>query len=287
LSDYWRLSSFYFCYFALLGAWAPFWGPYLQDQGFNSVDIGYLAAIIYITKVFSPSIWSYLADKTGQHLHIVRLGSLLAFFCFLFIFLGSSFWLLALVVTAYSFFWNAVLAQFEVITITHLAGRYHSYSRIRLWGSIGFIAAVSNNCIDCIQNVFSKRLLSGSLSPVELQFYTSVAAASLQLPLMLLLSGNELWSARQLEPQLIGLLLLDGKFKNCFWLVGWCLVLGGGVLVVFIKRSTPPLLLVVVFLLLVGWCRGGGWWGDNTLTFSCSFLYFSVYGSLVAALEQV
>lgn len=78
------------------------------------------------------------------------------------------------------------------------------------YDAIGFIAAVSNNCIDCIQNVFSKRLLSGSLSPVELQFYTSVAAATLQLPLMLLLSGNELWSARQLEPQLIGLLLLDG-----------------------------------------------------------------------------
>jgi PPP family 3-phenylpropionic acid transporter len=142
LSNYWRLSSFYFCYFALLGAWVPFWGPYLQDQGFNSVDIGYLAAIIYITKVFSPSIWGYLADKTGQHLQVVRFGSLLAFFCFLFIFLGSNFWLLALVVTAYSFFWNAVLAQFEVITISHLAGRYHSYGRIRLWGSIGFIAAV-------------------------------------------------------------------------------------------------------------------------------------------------
>ena len=126
----------------MLGAWVPFWGPYLQDQGFNSVDIGYLAAIIYITKVFSPSIWGYLADKTGQHLQIVRLGSLLALFCFLFVFLGSNFWLLALVVTAYSFFWNAVLAQFEVITISHLAGRYHLYGRIRLWGSIGFIAAV-------------------------------------------------------------------------------------------------------------------------------------------------
>jgi PPP family 3-phenylpropionic acid transporter len=142
LINYWRLSSFYFFYFALLGAWVPFWGPYLKGQGFNSVDIGYLAAIIYITKVFSPSIWGYLADKTGQHLLVVRFGSLLAFFCFLFIFLGSHFWLLALVVTAYSFFWNAVLAQFEVITISHLAGRYHSYGRIRLWGSIGFIAAV-------------------------------------------------------------------------------------------------------------------------------------------------
>ena len=140
--NYWRLSSFYFFYFALLGAWAPFWGPYLQSEGFNSVDIGYLAAIIHITKIFSPSIWGYLADKTGQHLQVVRFGSLLAFLCFLFIFLGSNFWLLAGVVTAYSFFWNAVLAQFEVITISHLADHHHSYGRVRLWGSIGFIAAV-------------------------------------------------------------------------------------------------------------------------------------------------
>ena len=100
------------------------------------------------------------------------------------------------------------------------------------YDAIGFIAAVSNNCIDCIQNVFSKRLLSGSLSPVELQFYTSVAAATLQLPLLLIMSGNELWSARQLEPQLIGLLLLDGKLKKKFV---WFFF---GVFYVFTKRST-------------------------------------------------
>ena len=52
--------------------------------------------------------------------------------------------------------------------------------------TIGFLAAVSNNCIDCVQNVFSKKLLQEpSMTPVHLQFYTSVAAACLQLPVML------------------------------------------------------------------------------------------------------
>lgn len=49
--------------------------------------------------------------------------------------------------------------------------------------TIGFMAAISNNVIDCVQNVFSKKLLR-SMSPVQLQFYTSAAAALLQLPLL-------------------------------------------------------------------------------------------------------
>eukprot|EP01047_Picozoa_sp_COSAG01_P027011 COSAG01_NODE_1765_length_9275_cov_36.746077_1_plen_372_part_00 len=55
------------------------------------------------------------------------------------------------------------------------------------FNTIGFLAAVSCNCIDCIQNVFSKKLLNtGGLSPVELQFYTSLAASVVcQIPLML------------------------------------------------------------------------------------------------------
>ena len=47
-----------------------------------------------------------------------------------------------LVVATYSFFWNAVLAQFEVITLDHLGSRYNRYSQVRVWGSIGFIGTV-------------------------------------------------------------------------------------------------------------------------------------------------
>jgi solute carrier family 35, member E2 len=52
--------------------------------------------------------------------------------------------------------------------------------------TIGFLAAITNNCIDCVQNVFSKKLLQNALmTPTHLQFYTSVAAATLQLPILL------------------------------------------------------------------------------------------------------
>ncbi|XP_072024463.1 solute carrier family 35 member E2A-like [Amphiura filiformis] len=50
---------------------------------------------------------------------------------------------------------------------------------------IGFCAAVATNLVDCLQNVFSKKLLSGSThkySPPELQFYTSAAAVILLIP---------------------------------------------------------------------------------------------------------
>ena len=55
-----------------------------------------------------------------------------------------------------------------------------SASELR-FDTIGFVAAVLNNCADCVQNVMSKRMLT-HLKPTQLQFYTSVAALALQSP---------------------------------------------------------------------------------------------------------
>uniref|UniRef100_A0A2K5LSI3 Solute carrier family 35 member E2B n=1 Tax=Cercocebus atys TaxID=9531 RepID=A0A2K5LSI3_CERAT len=50
---------------------------------------------------------------------------------------------------------------------------------------LGFSAALSTNIMDCLQNVFSKKLLSGDkyrFSAPELQFYTSAAAVAMLVP---------------------------------------------------------------------------------------------------------
>ncbi|TMS16025.1 solute carrier family 35 member E2A [Larimichthys crocea] len=50
---------------------------------------------------------------------------------------------------------------------------------------LGFSAALSTNIMDCLQNVFSKKLLSGDtyrFSPPELQFYTSAAGIIMLIP---------------------------------------------------------------------------------------------------------
>jgi len=50
---------------------------------------------------------------------------------------------------------------------------------------IGFSAAVATNVIECVQNVFSKRLLAKDYTASQLQFYTSLTALVLQAPLFL------------------------------------------------------------------------------------------------------
>lgn len=139
---YWRLSSFYLFYFASLGALLPFWGIYLQDQGFTALAIGQLMAILQGTKIVAPNVWGWLADQTGRTMRIIRLASLLSWLAFLGVFAVQGFWGMALVMMTFSFFWNASLPQMEVVTINHLGARMRRYAGIRLWGSVGFILAV-------------------------------------------------------------------------------------------------------------------------------------------------
>lgn len=139
---YWRLSGFYFFYFALLGSAAPFLGLYFNHLGFTAERIGELVAIPMLMRCLAPNLWGWLGDVTGQRLAIVRIGALCTLLSFGLIFFSKSYAWLALVMALHAFFWHAVLPQFEVITLAHLREQASRYSRIRLWGSIGFIVAV-------------------------------------------------------------------------------------------------------------------------------------------------
>lgn len=136
---YWRLSGFYLFFFATLGALLPYWSVYLRELGHSPGEIGALMAIIAGTKIIAPNVWGWIADRTGVRMGVVRFGAGLAFVLFLGVFLGEGFWWLALVMALFTFFWNAVLPQFEANTFNWLGSERARYSRIRLWGSVGFI----------------------------------------------------------------------------------------------------------------------------------------------------
>jgi PPP family 3-phenylpropionic acid transporter len=139
---YARLSSYYFFHFAALGALVPFWGPYLLERGFAPAAIGGLMAILMGTKIVAPNVWGMIADAQGKRMPIVRLGALLALLCFVPVFWAQGFWAMALVMAAFSFFWNAPLPLMESVTFNHLGARVSRYASVRVWGSIGFILTV-------------------------------------------------------------------------------------------------------------------------------------------------
>jgi len=139
---YWRLSGFYFFYFAFVGAMSPFWGLYLQSLTFNAFEIGVLMSLLQAMRIFAPNIWGHIADQTGRRTTIVQIAAFGSVLVFSGVFFGSGFWWMFTVMAALGFFWSASLPLVEAMTLSHLGEHTDAYGRIRLWGSVGFILMV-------------------------------------------------------------------------------------------------------------------------------------------------
>src|SRR3990172_5612503 len=120
---YWRLSGFYFFYFATLGALIPYWTLYLKSIGLTAVDIGHLMALLMLSRIIAPNVWAWIADHHHQRMQVVRLASFLTVLLFSGVFFGTQFWWLAAVMLLFSFFWNASLPLIEVTTMNHSGAR--------------------------------------------------------------------------------------------------------------------------------------------------------------------
>lgn len=139
-----RLGGFYFFYYSIVGTFMPYWNLYLQDQGFNYQEIGVLSSIAIVTRFFAPLVWGWIADKSGKRMLLVRVATWMESCIWLAIFIvPNTFQSVALLMLIFSFFQNAILAQFEGVTLFWLGNQKAKlYGKIRKWGSVGFIVGV-------------------------------------------------------------------------------------------------------------------------------------------------
>ncbi|MGN5724029.1 MFS transporter [Acinetobacter calcoaceticus] len=139
-----RLGGFYFFYYSIVGTFMPYWNLYLQDQGFNYQEIGVLSSIAIVTRFFAPLVWGWVADKSGKRMLLVRMATWMESCIWLVIFIvPNTFQSVALLMLIFSFFQNAILAQFEGVTLFWLGNQKAKlYGKIRKWGSVGFIVGV-------------------------------------------------------------------------------------------------------------------------------------------------
>jgi len=137
-----RLASFYFAYFLMLGGIAPFFSLYLNKLGFSGVQIGILLALMPLARVVAPPAWAWLADHQGSRRSLVRITTAAAAVsCAGFLF-AKSFAALFVVIVFLNVFWCAALPLVEATTMAHLKGRLGDYGRIRVWGSVSFVLSV-------------------------------------------------------------------------------------------------------------------------------------------------
>ena len=106
---YWRLSGYYFFYFAFIGAFSPYFGLYLQSLNFSAWDIGLLMSQMQLMRLAGPFFWSALADRTGKRIAVIRLTGIATFALFCVFFTARRFGIVLATMSCFSFFWVAAL----------------------------------------------------------------------------------------------------------------------------------------------------------------------------------
>ncbi len=136
------LSAWYFCYFAFIGAFAPYFGLYLQSLAFSAWQISVLLSVMQLMRLVAPNLLGWLAERGPRKTRIVRLASLASGVGFAGLYCTESFVGVFLCLALMSFFWTAALPLVEALTLAHLHRQAERYGGIRIWGSIGFIVSV-------------------------------------------------------------------------------------------------------------------------------------------------
>ena len=106
------------------------------------MQIAILISVQPVMRMLSPTLWGWLADRTGQRLLVVQLAALCSVLSYLGVFFTTEFTGLLLVMMVMSFFWSASMPLVEATTLTYLGKHTARYGRIRSWGSVGFIVTV-------------------------------------------------------------------------------------------------------------------------------------------------
>jgi PPP family 3-phenylpropionic acid transporter len=141
----WAFGSFFFLYFAYVGLVSPYASLFFLDKGFSVIEIAALMSMLQITRIVGPFSWGWLSDFLSNRIGIIRFCTCLAsvvFLCIYFLqsYVGFFIWMFVLHTIL-----SSLMPLGESATI-HALYKDNSfdkrYGRLRLWGSIGFIAMV-------------------------------------------------------------------------------------------------------------------------------------------------
>lgn len=137
-------SLFYFFYYAALGAYTPYIGRWVDALGFDGYVVGTMLGLWYGSRIIGPPLWNRWIEGSEKPGYWFVVGSALTLLFFSAFILTKTRLQLFAVMALFGFFYNAVMPQFEAMTLTALGKDSHQYGRIRVWGSVGFLLVAAS-----------------------------------------------------------------------------------------------------------------------------------------------
>ncbi|WP_019141411.1 MFS transporter [Noviherbaspirillum massiliense] len=136
-------ALFFFAYYGYIGIFSPYASLYFADHGMTATQIGALMSLMQVMRIFGPNLWGWIADRRQQRVAVLRITALAAFASFTGIFFGHTFAQFFVVMVAVNLFTSAQVPLSEALMLSEMRGDLTHYGKLRLWGSVGFILAVT------------------------------------------------------------------------------------------------------------------------------------------------
>jgi PPP family 3-phenylpropionic acid transporter len=137
----WRLGFLYAVLFLIIGCYLPYLPVWLEWRGFTPDQIAILLATpLFGRIIIAPSI-SFVADRLGDRRFVLILsawGSLIAYGA---LWVSTGFWQMFFAMVLVALASTTLMPLTETIAITGIRRARLDYGKVRLWGSLSFIAA--------------------------------------------------------------------------------------------------------------------------------------------------
>ena len=134
-----HFAVFYFCFYAALGAYTPYVARFVDHLGFSGLVAGGMLGLWYGSRIVAPPLWSRLVARSANPGRWLVGGCVLAALGFASFGAVSTVPQLFAAMLFFGAFYNAVMPQFEAMTLAAIAGEPERYGRLRVWGSVGFL----------------------------------------------------------------------------------------------------------------------------------------------------
>ena len=138
-----NFGFFFFAYYGFIGIFSPYASLFFAERGMTAPQIGVLMSIMQVMRIFGPNLWGWVADRTCQRVAVLRLTACAATVMFVGMFFGQTFAQFLIVMIAVNTFTSAQGPLSEALMLSAMRGDLTHYGRVRLWGSVGFIVAVT------------------------------------------------------------------------------------------------------------------------------------------------
>lgn len=137
-----RLSVMMFLEYVVWGAWLPLLALYLSDVlGFSGGQIGWIFATQAIATLFGLFAGGQIADRLASTERVLAISHLLAGIAMFALIPQRAFWPFFGIMLGYQLVFMPTLSLTNAVVFHQVKDAQKDFGRIRLWGTIGWIAA--------------------------------------------------------------------------------------------------------------------------------------------------